>query len=82
MKRNQFVVNNRYFVWRYSAQDEHGNELQKGIQEYIKRYLTTPYLVLIPEGLNLLPPMGGLEIQQDERVLPYRFYFAIEEDES
>ena len=81
MKRKQFKVNNRYFVWRYSADDEHSNELQKGIQEYIKRYQINPYLVLVPEGLNLLPPMSGLEIKQDARVLPFRLYFALQDDD-
>ena len=82
MKRKQVSVNGRYFVWRYSAGAEHGNELQKGIQEYIRRYQTNPYLVLVPEGLNLLPPMSGLEIRQDILVPPFRFYFQVAEQQS
>ena len=56
--------------------------MQQAIQVYIQRYERMPFLVLIPQGLNLLSPFSDLEIQQDERVLPYRFYFAIDEDES
>ena len=77
MSRKRNVVQERYFVWRYSNEDEHGDQLQQGIQEYIKRYQTNPTVVLIPDGLNLLSPISNLVIRQDERVPPYRFYFAV-----
>ncbi len=80
MTRKQVVIQNRYFVWRYANEDEHGDQLQKGIQEYIKRYQTSPHLILVPKGFDLLPPMGGLEIRQDQLILPFRLYFALKEE--
>ncbi|MBK8903125.1 MAG: hypothetical protein IPM53_18200 [Anaerolineaceae bacterium] len=71
--------NSRYFVWRFSNNDDPGDQLQKGIQEYIKRYQSNPSLVLVPQGLELLPPIGNLEIRQDVLVLPFRYYFQVED---
>ncbi len=81
MTRKQFVIKARYFVWRYSIEDDPRDQLQQGIQEYIKKYQTNPYLVLIPKGLHLLSPMSGFEVKQDEQVPPFRFYFALQEDD-
>lgn len=80
MSRKKNVIQDRFFVWRYSNKDEHGDQLQKGIQEYIKRYQTNPYLILVPEGFNLLPPMSNLEIRQDKLVPPFRLYIAFKND--
>lgn len=69
--------NTRYWRWRYSVGDDPGDQLQQAIQEYIKVYEERPHLVLIPEGLNLLTPMSGLEVQPNELVPPCRYYFAV-----
>ena len=82
MANKQASDYSRFWVKRYSKGEDLGNLMQQAIQEYIQRYERMPFLVLVPQGLNFLPPISDLEIQQDERVLPYRFYFAIREDES
>ena len=70
----------RYWRWRYSVDDDPGDQLQRAIQEYIKVYGERPLLVLIPEGLKLLPPMSGLEVRQNELVPPFRYYFAVPDE--
>lgn len=82
MANKQASDYSRFWVKRYSKGEDLGNLMQQAIQEYIRRYEQMPFLVLVPQGLNLLPPISNLVIQQDERVLPYRIYFAVEEDES
>ena len=77
MSRKQATIQSRYFIWRYSAADDPGNQLQKAVQEYIKQYQTLPFLVLVPEGLKLQAPIENLEVRQNELALPYRFYFAL-----
>ncbi len=82
MTRKQNVIRTRYFVWRYTVKDDPRDQLQQGIQEYIKRHQSNPYLVLVPQGLNLLSPMSGFEVKQDGRVPPFRFYFALQKDDA
>ncbi len=77
MTRKQNVIKTRYFVWRYTVEDDPRDQLQQGIQEYIKRHQSNPYLVLVSQGLNLLSSMSDFEVKQDERVPPFRFYFAV-----
>jgi hypothetical protein len=73
--------NGRYWCWRYSVNDDLGDQLQQAIQEYVKRYGERPLLVLVPEGLDLPTPMSGLAVQQNERVPPFRYYFAVPQKE-
>jgi hypothetical protein len=73
--------NGRYWCWRYSVNDDPGDQLQQAIQEYIKLYGKRPLLVLVPEGLNLLSPISGLKIQQNELVPPFRYYFAVPQED-
>ncbi len=82
MTNNQTNVNSRYWVWRYTIEDNPGDQLQKAIQEYVKLYQKLPFQVLVPDGSKLLLPMDGLELQQNEWVPPFRFYFALHQDES
>ncbi len=82
MTNNQTSVNSRYWVWRYAIEDNPGDQLQKAIQTYVKRHQKLPFLVLVSDGLKLLPPMDGFEIQPHESVPPFRFYFALHQVES
>lgn len=82
MSHNQTNEYSRYWVKRYIADGNIGNQMQQAIQEYIKRYKQMPFLVLVPQGLHLLSPISNFEVKQDERVPPYRFYFALREDET
>ncbi|MEM7163586.1 MAG: hypothetical protein AAF487_14230 [Bacteroidota bacterium] len=80
MNEKKIVINSRYFVWRFQNGDDPSDQIQKGIQAFIKRHDTNPHLVLVPEGLNLLPPMSGFEVEQNALVPPFRFYFAVTVD--
>ncbi len=82
MKTNQAVTYSRFWVFRYSPSEDLGNQMQQAIQGYIKRFEQMPFLVLVPQGMRLLSPMSGFEIRPNELVPPYRFYFALEEDEA
>lgn len=73
---DEFKTNTHYWRWRYTQGESAGDQLQQAIQAYIKLYRQRPSLVLIPAGLKLASPMSGLDLQEDESVPPFRFYFA------
>ncbi len=82
MTNNQTSENSRYWVWRYTIEDNPGDQLQQAIQKYVKLYQELPFLVLVPDGLKLLSPMDSFEVQQHELVPPFRFYFALHQEAS
>jgi hypothetical protein len=82
MSKNQTVTYSRFWVFRYSLEEDLGYQMQQATQDYIKRFETMPFLVLVPEGMTLLSPMSNFEIQRNELVPPYRFYFALEGGEA
>ena len=81
MSNNQSVTHSRFWVFRYSPEEDLGHQMQQAIQDYILRFEIRPFLVLVPEGMKLLSPMSDFEIRQNEFVPPFRFYFALEEVE-
>ena len=82
MMDEQTRADTRYWCWRWTRNENAAGQLQEAIQEYIKLYQQRPLAALIPVGLKLVSPMSGLDVQEDESVPPFRFYFALPYAES